>query len=441
MIKKLKYKDILTLSFMIFALFVGAGNIIFPPIVGLKSGQYFWYSALGFLITAVLLPVVTLVAMLRFDGSIENISNLIGKKLGLFLSTVCYIMVGPLFAIPRTSTVSFTMGFIPFFGEKNIILFIYSVIYFLLVIYISLYPQRLINVIENVLAPIKVISLALLSSIALIYSTDHSTSNTINLVDKSSSMMMGLINGYLTIDSLGAMIFSIVVVHAMYSKGMKKSKLLNDYNAIISVLIACISLILLYLSLFKLGADSRVLIPYAKNGAEILQTYIGHHFGKFGSIFLTLLITVSCLVTAMGLTCSCAGFFAKHLKLNYKIIVIIIGSFSILVSNLGLNSLISFSTPVLTIIHPPCIIMILASFTYKLWKSHISIFLPTIITSFIFSCFDVIKIMNYNIDCFNNMLNFLPLSSYGLSWLLPTLLVFIVLSIYDFFYRKKNEPK
>lgn len=107
---RLSSKDIMALGFMTFALFVGAGNIIFPPMVGLQSGEHVWWAALGFLITAVGLPVITVIALARVGGGIDALSTPIGRSAGLVLATVCYLAVGPLFAIPRTATVSFEVG-------------------------------------------------------------------------------------------------------------------------------------------------------------------------------------------------------------------------------------------------------------------------------------------------------------------------------------------
>ena len=115
----LKGRDILALGFMTFALFVGAGNIIFPPIVGLQSGPHVWLAALGFLITAVGLPVITVIALAKVGGSVDALSHPIGRYAGGLLAAVCYLAVGPLFAIPRTATVSFEVGVVPLLGESG----------------------------------------------------------------------------------------------------------------------------------------------------------------------------------------------------------------------------------------------------------------------------------------------------------------------------------
>ncbi len=149
MTHQLKSRDIMALGFMTFALFVGAGNIIFPPMVGLQAGEHVWTAAIGFLITAVGLPVLTVVALAKVGGGVESLSTPIGKVAGILLAVVCYLAVGPLFATPRTATVSFEVGIAPLTGDGPLPLLIYSVIYFALVILVSLYPGKLLDTVGN----------------------------------------------------------------------------------------------------------------------------------------------------------------------------------------------------------------------------------------------------------------------------------------------------
>ncbi len=287
MTNRLSSKDIWALGFMTFALFVGAGNIIFPPMVGLQSGEYVWVAALGFLVTAVGLPVITIIALAKVGGGIEELSSPIGKVAGLLLATVCYLAVGPLFAIPRTATVSFEVGIAPLAGSGELSLFIYSLIYFALVIAVSLYPGRLLDTVGHVLAPIKMLALGILGVAALLWPAGGS----IPAIDAYQQIPFssGFVNGYLTMDTLGAMVFGIVIVNAARSRGVASSSLLTRYATWAGV-IAGFGLVLVYLSLFKLGSGSGSLIPHAENGAIILHAYVQHTFGGVGALFLAVLI-------------------------------------------------------------------------------------------------------------------------------------------------------
>ncbi|UDG80371.1 branched-chain amino acid transport system II carrier protein [Candidatus Annandia pinicola] len=424
--EKLSYKDIFAISFMNFALFVGAGNIIFPPMVGIQSGIYIWNAAIGFLITATILPTISIIALANKGGSINKLISPIGKIMGIALITICYLSVGPFFAIPRTAAVSFEIDIAPFIGNSNISLFIYSIIYFIIINIISLYPGKLLNTIGYFLAPIKTIALLMLSISVIFNISGKTTTNAIDIY-KNAAFSNGIINGYLTMDTLGSLMFGIIIINAIKSKGVYNVKRLVYYT-ILTSLISGLGIIIVYSSLFKLGSNSGSIISQKSNGIEILSAYVNNMFGIFGNYFLSILIFITCIVTAIGLTCACAEFFYKYLPISYKKIVFIISLISILITNLGLDQLIKFSIPILAAICPPCMVLVTTSFLSNLFCNTNIIFI-TVITSLVFSIIDIIQKTKI-IKCFSYNL---PLSQQELSWLLPTIIVFIFLILYYFY--------
>ena len=424
---RLTSRDILALGFMTFALFVGAGNIIFPPVVGMQSGDHVWVAAIGFLITAVGLPVLTVIALARVGGGIDALSSPIGKAAGLLLATVCYLAVGPLFATPRTATVSFAVGIAPLTGDGTMPLFVYSLIYFALVIAISLYPGKLLDTVGHYLAPLKIIALTVLGIAALVWPAGGLKSAAESY--QHAAFSTGFVNGYLTMDTLGALVFGIVIVNAARSRGVEDSKLLTRYT-IMAGLIAGVGLTLVYLSLFQLGSGIGSLVKPDANGAEILHAYVQQTFGNYGSIFLAALIFVACMVTAIGLTCACAEFFAQYLPLSYKTLVIILGLFSMLVSNLGLSHLIQISIPVLTAIYPPCIVLVVLSFTLSWWNKSARIVAPAMLVSLLFGIVDAIKTTSFS-GMLPDVMTHLPLAEQGLSWLPPSLVMLLIAAVID----------
>ncbi|WP_296186934.1 branched-chain amino acid transport system II carrier protein [Pseudomonas sp. UBA1879] len=433
--KVLKGQDILALGFMTFALFVGAGNIIFPPIVGLQAGPHVWMAALGFLVTAVGLPVVTVAALAKVGGAMDALSSPIGKVAGTLLAAVCYLSVGPLFATPRTATVSFEVGLAPLTGESPLALFLYSLVYFLLVFWVSLYPGRLLDTVGRFLAPLKIIALAVLGIAA--FALPAGDVGTAQPAYVAAPFSQGFINGYLTMDTLGALVFGIVIVNAIRSRGVESPRLITRY-AIIAGLIAGVGLALVYISLFRLGSGSHAVAANATNGAAVLHAYVQHTFGTLGSGFLAVLISLACLVTAVGLTCACAEYFSRVLPLSYKTLVILLAAFSLLVSNLGLTKLIQFSIPVLTAIYPPCIALVALSFCKDFWQAQGRVVAPVMLVSLLFGTVDAIKGAGFG-EYLPDAMAHLPLSEQGLAWLIPSLITLFGAVVVDRMLGKRNE--
>lgn len=460
---KLSTNDIFALGFMAFALFVGAGNIIFPPMVGLQAGENLWPAIFGFLITAVGLPSLTLVALARVGGGIEALSSPIGAKAGLVLAAVCYLAVGPLMAIPRTTTVSFSLGIEPLIDSwipayeaetgRSLALALYSALYFALVIFVSFYPGKLLDSIGRFLAPIKIVALAILGVSAVMFPYGEA----IEAVGKyqGSPFSSGFAEGYLTMDTLGAMVFGVIIVSALRSRGIEQSRATVHYTIIASIM-AGIGLTLIYLSLFILGSHSGTLTPNAADGAEIIRAYVEVTFGGWGTFFLAVMIMVACLVTSIGLTCACSEFFSRYLPISYRNLVLIIAIFSAFVSNLGLTELIKISIPALIAIYPPCIVLILLSFTTKLWHCEKRVIAPVVTVSLIMGIIDGLKasilsgylphwLVDINQGTFLGLLGgdsvwpqWLLHLDRGAIWLVPSVTVFVIAVIYD---RANKAPE
>ncbi|KAA8731605.1 branched-chain amino acid transport system II carrier protein [Acinetobacter qingfengensis] len=423
----LRFTDIIALGFMTFALFIGAGNIIFPPIVAQQAGENVWIAALGFLITGVGLPVITIMALSKTKGSIEILSSPLGKYASLLLTVICYLSVGPLFATPRTATVSYEIGMSSYFTNKDQGLWIYSALYFFAVMIVSLYPNKLLDTVGYVLAPLKIIALAILGITAFVIPAGTIAPPIKNYVDHPFSE--GFVNGYLTMDTLGALVFGIVIIQAIYSRGITETRQVTKY-AVIAGIMAGVGLTFVYLSLFKLGLGSHDIVPNAENGAIILHAYVQHAYGDLGALFLTVLICLACMVTAVGLTCACAEYFHELTKLSYKLLVFILVGSAFIVSNLGLTKLIAVSVPVLTAIYPPAIVVIVLSFLWKYLNQPSHVIAPVTAIALIFGIIDGLKVAGFS-DKLPQVLQNLPLNQENLAWLMPSLIIFVICFMID----------
>ena len=428
-------RDIVALGFMTFALFVGAGNIIFPPLIGLQAGTRYGTASIGFLLTGVGLPILTIVAMARVGGTLDKLSSPLGASAARALAVVCYLAVGPLFATPRTATVSFALGIAPWTGSGQSALLVYSLVYFAAVLLLSLYPGKLLDIVGRVLAPVKIVVLGVLAASAWFVVGGHPGLPTPEYA--TSALTNGFTNGYLTMDTLGAMVFGIVIVNAIRSRGITSRGAQTRY-AVIAGLIAGVGLALLYLGLFKLGAESRDLAPNATNGAQILEAYVAHAFGGGGVMLLTVVITIACLVTAVGLTCACAAYFSEWLPIGYRTMAIGLSLFALLVSNLGLDQLIAFSIPALTAIYPPCIVLVVMSFTLDWAKSPSRVLWPVMFVTAAMGCLDGLHTAHLTVPLISQWARALPFAQAGLGWVVPALSVWIIAWGYDALTRREQ---
>jgi LIVCS family branched-chain amino acid:cation transporter len=295
------------------------------------------------------------------------------------------------------------------------------------VILVSLYPGKLLDTVGNFLAPLKIIALVVLAVAALMWPAG-SISHALDAY-QTAPFSNGFVNGYLTMDTLGAMVFGIVIVNAARSRGVTDARLLTRYT-VWAGLMAGVGLTLLYLALFRLGSDSATLVDQNANGAAILHAYVQHTFGGAGSFLLAALIFIACMVTAVGLTTACAEFFSQYLPLSYRALVFILGLFSMVVSNLGLSHLIQISIPVLTAIYPPCIALVVLSFTRSWWHNSSRVIAPAMFISLVFGLLDGVKASAFA-DILPAWTAHLPLAQQGLAWLMPTIIAAVLAMGWD----------
>lgn len=450
--KKLNGRDLLALGFMTLALFLGAGNIIYPPLFGLQQGANTWYFACGFLVTAVGLPVLTIVALARVNGTIQVLSHPIGRVGSVVFAVVCYLAVGPLFATPRTATVSYEIGIQPFLSDSLLSsrwpLAIYSLCYFMVTMVVSFYPGRLLDTVGKVLAPVKIVAILFLGSTAFIMSAYMIGSGDLHTPDEAAFGVVssGISNGYLTMDTLGALVFGIVIVRAIQSRGVTDNGLVTRY-AIMAGLMAGAGLAIIYIMLFRLGIDSQHVAAGADTGAKVLSMYVKHVFGIVGNFILAFLIIIACLVTSVGLTCACGEYFGRLLNKSEKMITVLLVIFSMVISNLGLKELIKFSEPLLYGLGPICVVLVLLSLGNRFWKRPRYVIVPGMIVALIFGIAQALRSIDWTAPAFADTwfskipevlqagMGSWPLYSHKLEWVLPVAIVAGLSILFDALVR------
>jgi LIVCS family branched-chain amino acid:cation transporter len=424
---RLQGPDLLALGFMTFALFLGAGNIIFPPSAGLAAGENIGLAALGFLLTAVGLPLLTIVALARVGGGMSLLTAPLGKRAGLLFAVIVYLTIGPLFATPRTAVVSFEMGVAPFTGNSDAPLLIYTLAYFAAVLFLSLNPGRLVDRIGKFITPVLLAALLVLGGAALLVPAGEIGQVSVDY--RAAPFVQGFLQGYLTMDTLGALVFGIVIATAIRDRGVRDGALVTRYS-VIAGLIAALGLSLVYLALFYLGATSQGIAGDAQNGVQILTAYVQHTFGTAGSLLLAVVITLACLTTAVGLLTACGEFFSSLLPLSYRLVVLGFGVFSLLVANQGLTQLISISVPVLVGLYPLAIVLVALSLLDSLWLSPSRVFVPVMAVTLVFGLVDGAAAAGFG-QWVPTLFRELPLAEQGLGWLVPALATLLLVAVLD----------
>lgn len=418
-------KEIFAIGLMLFALFFGAGNMIFPPLLGQQAGTHTWSSIIGFLITGVGLPLMGIIAVSKSNGNFTEVAKKVHPIFGISFTILLYLAIGPFFGIPRTDTVAFEIGVTPFLSENaaasKIPLLVYTVIFFGLTLYLSLNPTKIVDRIGKILTPLLLAVLALLTIKSLM--TPMGSFQEPHAKYIASPFTGGFIDGYLTMDTIAALVFGIVVINSIKEKGVTDERTLASI-CIKAGLIAAAGLALVYLSLAYIGASSVEAIGMKENGGAILTAVATTLFGSFGTIILGLAITFACLTTAIGLTSACARFFTQLVpSMSYKTFVVILMLFSAVISNVGLTQLISISIPILTFVYPIAITLIALSLIERAISFGREVYVTAVIISSILSIFDGLKaagIILTGIDDFFK--NYLPLYNQGLGWLIPTVI-------------------
>lgn len=420
------YKDTVAIGFMLFALFFGAGNLIFPPALGQAAGTNFWPAIIGFLLTGVGLPLLGVLAI-GFSGHdhLQSMANKINPMFSLIFTIILYLSIGPFFAIPRTGTVSYEIAVAPFLpdmsGGFNFGLLIYSIVFFIIVGWLSLNPSKIVDRIGKIMTPLLLIALLILLIATLFSPLDHPMKPIGDYID--NAFFTGFQNGYLTMDTLASLVFGIIVINAIKYKGVTDKKKIAKAT-IKSSLISAACLGAIYLGLAYLGATTNFAAGEANNGPAILTFAANSHLGLAGNLILGFAILFACLTTAIGLISSCASYFSNMFpRFSYKTLAIVFTIFSAAVANIGLNQLITISVPVLTAIYPLAIVLIFLTFAEPLFEGRANVYRWSLFFTGLFSIVDGIKTAGVPAESLYQFLGKnLPLFDSGMGWLVPALI-------------------
>ncbi|MFU2046961.1 branched-chain amino acid transport system II carrier protein [Avibacterium gallinarum] len=422
-------KDIAVLGMMIFSLFLGAGNIIFPPMEGYHAGNVWFWGALGFLLTGVLMPFITLIVV-TLKGRGEALSVDLPKWAHVTFWTILYLVIGSTFAMPRVTNVAYEMAWQPlnlFSGDYSHIIFV--TIFNLIGMGFMLGRSTMISSIGKFMAPALLVLLVIVAFEVVNYPLSPIVEPS-GAYQDHSAVATGLIGGYQTMDVLSAMAFGGIVARALAVKGVSDKKAIVRYTLIAGT-VSVVLLSLLYLCLFYLGATGDQVAKTSSNGGQLFAQYVNVLFGREGSWIMSGIVLLANLTTLVGVTSACADYFSKfHPRLNYTFFVVLFTISTIIISETGLNTLLRVTIPALLLIYPIAIMLVaMQLLREKLGINRTGYNLIIGITA-LFSITDSLKNMELLPHFIQSLLEKVPLHQEGLTWLLPTLLMVVLCTLF-----------
>lgn len=293
--RKLTKKDYFVISSLLFGLFFGAGNLIFPLHLGQLAGSNWFVAALGFCVTAVLLPLFSVLAIsvTRSEG-VYDIGKPLGAAFALVFMVLIHATIGPLFGTPRTATVSFTVGVAPFLPKQfsQVGLFVFSLVFFLLAFACAYKENDLIRNIGKVLNPLFLVLLAVVFLVAFVSPMGNTTTAAVTKAYQASPFTNGFLQGYNTMDALAGLAFGVTVVTAVRQMGKKKPGSVALATARAGVL-TMVSIGLIYLLLILLGAMSLGKFKVSADGGVAFTQIVNYYAGRIGQAFLAVLLTLT----------------------------------------------------------------------------------------------------------------------------------------------------
>ena len=434
----MKRRELAAIGFMTFALFLGAGNLIFPPMMAQQAGENWLIAIVGFLLTAVGLPALTLIVLGRLSSA-DKLTASLPHWMDRTFWFLVLTTLGPAFVLPRAVTVAYEMGIKPFYQGNGLMLF--SVLFCLLTLILALKPGKLVSYIGKVMTPALIVMLALLVIAALINPLGSPTDA--NAIYKAAPTVNGMIQGYMTLDAIAAVAFGWVIIQTIRSTGISCNKAISYYTLRIAGIYALL-MSLCYLAMGYLGATSSSIAPNSTNGGEILTRYAAGEFGTFGQILLATITLMACLTTTIGLTNANGEYYKNTYNVPFKISAVVIMSLTAIISNVGLETIIEVSLPAILILCPIAVSLIIAiifmpnTVSNEKRKFSMSQTLIVIIAT-LFGSIDALNILGKIPSAIHQDLTaWLPLFNAHASWLLPVLVTIIFSKVIHIIQRNRN---
>lgn len=443
--RKLTQRELIFIGTMLFGLFFGAGNLIFPVFVGQQAGNHLWPAVIGFLISGVGLPLlgVAAIGITKVDG-VFGLAEKANRPFAYIFTILLYLCIGPLFALPRLASISYEIGLTRFVSADHQIpaLAIYSVIFFAVAWWFARKPSKIMVYVGKVLTPVFLVVLAVLL-IAVVVSPLGQGQAAVGTY-KTAALSTGFTAGYSTMDALAALAFGIIVVNAIKQLGITQPTAIAKHTVLAGTLAAGLMGVI-YALLALLGRNALGVFTRADNGGVILSNVAHQYFGTAGNVLLAVIVVIACLKTAIGLI-TAFGDTAKEMfpRVPYQGVIAVATLVPMFFANVGLDRLLSVSTPVLMALYPFAIVLILVGLLSVMFRQHRWLFNLSLLFTAIPALLDGLNATGLQASWCTNVLKigqFLPGFSAGLGWTVPALVGAVLGILCDQLSSRKNNSQ
>ncbi|MGP6172679.1 branched-chain amino acid transport system II carrier protein [Corynebacterium sp. A21] len=414
-------------AMMLFSMFFGAGNLIFPPALGAQAGENFLPAILGFLGTGVLLPVLAIIAVALSGTDVRDMARRAGPVFGIAFPVLAYLSIGAFYALPRTGAVSYSTAIQPVLDTEGILASgIFNFIFFGIALALAYNPNAIVNNLGKFLTPVLLVLLVALVTLSVIKFDGTPGAPTEKWAE--APFPTGLIEGYLTMDSIAGLAFGIIVISALKYKGVPEGKPLVKAT-IWAGIIAGVLLAIIYLGLGVIGQ----IIPDAAqypDGAALLADAALQLMGGPGQILFGLIVLLACLTTAVGLIAATSEFFETILPgVHYKVwaIVFALGSFAL--ATLGLDTVLAIAAPVIGFLYPSAITLIFLSLIQPMVARKLHFhwtFLLGVWVAVAWAALMTFNSLGWGASLIDPLISWSPLHAVDMGWVLPTVIASLI---------------
>ena len=434
----MKKRETFFVGLMLFSMFFGAGNLIFPPFLGSGAGTSFWPAMIGFIVTGVGLPLLVVSAIALVKNGANELGSRVHPWFGAVFTLLIYLSIGPFFGVPRNANVAFEMGFNPLMAgrsfSQSLLLLGFTALFFFFVFLLSLYPSKVVDLMGKVITPTLLISIVTLFLIGF-FRLDKSFEAP-NETYQTASFFKGVIDGYATMDALAAMAFGIVILTAIKQKGVTEHKQLRSYT-VKAALIAGTALALVYTGIGFMGTQVAGQETF-DNGSEVLSTAVTLLLGNNGKILLGFIFTLACFTTCVGLTIACGQYISKlSEKLSYRGVVFLVTLASFLIANLGLNQIIEVTIPFLVMLYPLTIVLVTLPFIDRFFGGSRGVYRGTMAFTGFVSIYNGLEMLGFHVEALSSFMSVLPFASLDLGWVVPAFVGGLLGFLWDQFSHNK----